>query len=140
MPQPFRLYVVAFLVFIVVDLVWLAFLAQPIYDHFIGDLLAEDPKWLGAILFYLLFIVGLVYFALAEAVREKSLAIATQKGAAYGFFTYMTYELTNYAVIEGWPIGIVPIDIAWGVVLATSVSTISYKIVMKGAKKDGSKA
>lgn len=126
-----KTFAVAFAVFIVVDLIWLGIIAQPLYDHFIGDLMRESPNWYGAIVFYVLFVIGLIYFALAEALEKKSMKIAAQKGAAYGFFTYMTFELTNYAVLDEWPLGLVPIDIAWGIVLATSVSTVSFKILNK---------
>ena len=129
--QTLKTFLVTFAVFMVVDLIWLGIIAQPIYDHFIGDFLAETPQWWAAILFYILFVVGLIYFALYEALQKKSLRYAIERGTAYGFFTYMTYELTNYAVIEDWPLGLVPIDIAWGIVLSLSVSSISYKLLSK---------
>jgi uncharacterized membrane protein len=122
---------VTFGIFMAVDLVWLGFIAQPIYEHFIGDFLDDTPNWYGAVAFYILFIVGMLYFAINPALKEKSMNLAVKNGALYGFFTYMTYELTNYAVINGWPLGIVFVDIAWGIVLGTSVSSISYKILAK---------
>lgn len=131
MTSHLKTFAVTFAVFMAVDLVWLGIVAQPLYDHFLGDLRAASTQWAAAILFYILFIIGLMYFALNEALAKKSLRFAVERGAAYGFFTYMTFELTNYAVIEGWPLGLVPIDIAWGVVLACSVATISYKILSR---------
>jgi len=73
------------------------------------------------------FVIGLLYFAILPGLKEKSLAVTLKKAAAYGFLTYMTYELTNYAVIEGWPLGIVFIDITWGAVLATLTALASFK-------------
>lgn len=118
-------------IFLVIDLIWLAIIAQPIYDHYLGNFLAESPRWWAAIVFYILFVVGLNYFVLTPALKIKSMKMAISNGAAFGFFTYMTYELTNYAVIEGWPLGIVPIDIAWGTILALIVTTTSYKILAR---------
>ena len=131
MKNQLKTFGISFSVFMAVDLLWLGVVALPIYNHFLGDLRADDTQWWAAILFYILFVIGLMYFALSEALEKKSFKIALQKGAAYGFITYMTYELTNYAVIEGWPLGLVPIDIAWGVVLAASVSTISFKLLTR---------
>ena len=124
-------FAVAFSAFLVIDLIWLGVVALPIYDHFLGDLRAEQTQWWAAILFYVLWVMGLQYFALNEALKKKSFRFALERSAAYGFLTYMTYELTNYAVIQDWPLGLVPIDIAWGVVLASGVGTVSFKILSK---------
>ena len=122
---------VTFAIFIIVDLLWLGILAKPIYDKYLGDLLASPPNWSAAILFYALFIVGLIYFAITPALDGGSIADAAKNGALFGFFTYMTYELTNYAVIKDWPWQIVPIDIAWGAVLGLSVSAASCYTISK---------
>ena len=100
-------------IFVLIDLFWLGILANPIYDKYIGDFLRPDPLWLPALLFYGLFITGLVYFALDPALKAKNQSLALKNGALFGFYTYMTYELTNYAVLDNWPWQIVPIDIAW---------------------------
>lgn len=88
----------------------------------------ETPNWPTAIIFYLLFIVGVMIFCVQSAVEKNSLNHAVIYGALFGFFTYMTYELTNYAVLKNWPFAIVPIDILWGVVLTASISTIGFFI------------
>lgn len=121
----------AVLVFLVLDLLWLAVLAQPIYDKFIGDLLADSPNVAAAAVFYLIFVAGLVYFVIYEAIEKKSLKFATVRGAAFGFITYATWDLTSLAVLEGFPLGIVPIDMAWGTFLATGVSVGTYLVWMK---------
>jgi uncharacterized membrane protein len=121
-----KLYGVAFAVFIVIDLVWLGFVAPKLYRHFMGHLLRDTPNWPVAIAFYLLFVAGLVYFAIAPAVDGGSLQDALVKGALFGFFTYVTYDMTNWAVLKDWPAGIVPIDIAWGTVLGSSVASVTW--------------
>ena len=92
--------------------------------HLLGDV-----DWVAAIVFYLLFIVGIFIFAIMPAVQRESAGHALLMGALFGFFTYATYELTNLATLEGWPLGIVFIDIAWGVVLTAAVAYLGYHIM-----------
>ena len=119
-------YLVAAMVFLALDLVWLSFVAQGLYEHFLGDLLADPPNAVAAVVFYAIFVAGLVYFVIAPAVVEQSVRAALIRGAAFGLVTYATWDLTSLAVIEGFPVGIVPIDMAWGTFLAAMVSTATY--------------
>ena len=119
-------YLVAALVFLALDLVWLSLVAQGLYEHFLGDLLADSPNAAAAIVFYAIFVAGLVYFVIVPAVDEQSARTALVRGAAFGFVTYATWDLTSLAVIAGFPVGIVPIDMAWGTFLAAAVSTTTY--------------
>ncbi|MFT5359716.1 MAG: putative membrane protein [Candidatus Paceibacteria bacterium] len=119
-------YLISTPIFFIIDITWLGFIAKPIYQKYLGYIMAENTKWGAAILFYLLFIAGLVIFAIAPALEKGSLTHAILYGALFGFFAYMTYELTNYAVIEGWPWQIVIIDIVWGIVLGGAVSGLGY--------------
>ena len=119
-------YLVAAVVFLALDLVWLSLVAQGLYEHFLGDLLADSPNAAAAFVFYAIFVAGLVYFVIAPAVDEQSARTAVVRGAAFGFVTYATWDLTSLAVIEGFPVGIVPIDMAWGTFLAATVSTATY--------------
>lgn len=114
--------------FIAMDLLWLGVIAKKIYHDQIGFLLRQTPNWIGAISFYILFIIGVMIFCVLPAVEKDSLNHAILYGALFGFFTYMTYELTNYAVIKDWPLTIVPIDIAWGIILASVVSLVGFLI------------
>lgn len=88
-------------------------------------------NWPVAIIFYLLFIIGLVIFAIAPAIEKKSLASAVLMGGLFGFFTYATYDLTNLATLKNWPLTVSIVDIIWGTILAASVSTVTYLIVDK---------
>jgi uncharacterized membrane protein len=120
------LYLLAAAVFLVLDLVWLSLVAPGLYEYFLGDLLAEDPNVAAAALFYAIFVAGLVYFVVVPAIEEQSARTAVVRGAAFGFVTYATWDLTSLAVIEGFPAGVVPIDMAWGTVLAAAVSVSTY--------------
>lgn len=119
-------YLVAAVVFLVLDLAWLGLVAQGLYERLLGDLLAEQPNVAAAVAFYAIFLAGLVYFVIAPAVEERSLRSALFRGAAFGLVTYATWDLTSLAVIEGFPAAIVPIDMAWGAVLAAAVSTVTF--------------
>lgn len=121
-------YLVAAAVFTVIDLVWLGFVAKDLYARILGDLLAEEPNKAAAFLFYAIFIAGLVYFAIGPALEEGSWTKAAVAGAVYGLVTYATFDLTNLAVLKDYPLAIVPIDMAWGTVLATSVSLATFHI------------
>ena len=118
-------YLVAAAVFLVLDLAWIGFVAQGLYERLLGDLLADEPNVAAAVLFYVIFLAGLVYFVIAPAVEQGSPRSALLRGAAFGLVTYATWDLTSLAVIEGFPVAIVPIDIAWGAVLGATVSAVT---------------
>lgn len=124
-------FVISFGVFVVVDLAWLGVVAKSFYSNQLGPLMRDEIIWPVATLFYILFVIGLLYFAIEPGLKAKSSRLAVKNGALYGFFTYMTYELTNYSVISNWPAGLVLVDIMWGVVLATVVSLFAYLILDK---------
>ena len=126
-----KVYLVTVSVFFLIDLFWLGIIAKELYSRYIGNLLLPSPNWIAAIAFYLIFIVGLVIFAIYPALKDHSWTYALLYGAMFGFFTYMTYDLTNLAVLKDWSWQITLIDIAWGTFLAGSVSIISYTISSK---------
>jgi uncharacterized membrane protein len=126
-----KLYFIALPVFFAIDFIWLALVARKFYVAQLGLLMKTNINWAAAITFYLLFIVGLVIFAIAPAIEKKSLASAVIMGGLFGFFTYATYDLTNLATLKNWPLGVTIVDMIWGVVLAGSVSTITFFIASK---------
>ena len=121
-------YVISFVSFLAIDLLWLGFIARPVYTKYLGYIMAEQTKWGSAIVFYVLFVAGVVYFATWPALQEGSLIKAILNGALIGFLAYMTYELTNHAVLKGWPWQIVVIDILWGTFLGAVVAGAGYYI------------
>jgi uncharacterized membrane protein len=122
-------YLLTTVVFFAVDMAWLGLIAKDLYKKYLGNFLSDKVNWPAAIIFYLLFIIGIFYFAILPAVEKNSLAKAIIAGALFGFFTYATYDLTNLATLKNWPLPIVFIDIMWGSVLACIVSTAGYYIV-----------
>ncbi len=122
------LYLVTVPVFFVIDLVWLGLIARGFYRSQMGSLMADPIVWWAALLFYLLSIAGIIVFAVVPAIDAGSWTKALMLGAAFGFFTYMTYDLTNLATLQGWSVTLAVVDIAWGTALCGAVATASYVI------------
>lgn len=124
-------YTIAAIVFFTIDLLWLGIIAKGIYLNFLEDLLRSDTNWYAAIIFYMIYISGLIYFAIIPAQHSNNWHKALLNGAFLGFLCYSTFELTALALLKNWPIGIVWIDILWGTFLTASVSTLTYIIQSK---------
>jgi len=110
---------------------WLVLVAKKFYQEQIGFLMKPDINWVAAIIFYLLFIAGLVTFVISPAVEKKSWVNAILFGALFGLITYATYDLTNLATIKDWPFLVTIVDLIWGTVLAASISGITYFVAGK---------
>jgi uncharacterized membrane protein len=126
-----KLYTIALPVFFAIDLLWIGVVAKGFYAKQIGALLKPDVNWTAAILFYLLFIAGLVVFVIAPAVEKQSWAHALLFGALFGLVCYATYDLTNLALAKDWPLLVTVVDLIWGMVLASSVSVMTYLVASK---------
>jgi len=126
-----KLYAIALPVFFALDMVWLGVIAKNLYKREIGHLMRETVNWPAAIIFYLLFILGIVFFVISPAVEKGSWVYAILVGAFFGFITYATYDLTNLAITRDWPLFITIVDLAWGTFLGASVSVVSYFIYTK---------
>ncbi len=107
-------YLAVLVTMLVIDMLWLRVIAVSWYADGMGPLLAESPNLVAAALFYLLFPVGLIIFAVAPEIDAGSVMRAAGMGVLFGFFAYATYDLTNLAVIKNWPVGLTAIDMAWG--------------------------
>lgn len=122
-----KMYAIAFVVFLAVDALWLGLVAPKFYKAQIGHLMAERPNFVAALVFYLLFIVGLVFF-LKSGIEAKDLGKVVLTGAVFGFMTYATYDLTNLATLRDWPITVTIVDLIWGTFLSTTISLLTYLI------------
>jgi len=116
-------YLLTLVPFIVLDAFWLGLVAPKFYQSQIGFIMAKTPKWSAAVVFYLLYIVGLVVFVTG---RDGTLLQAALRGALFGLICYATYDLTNLATLEGWPIQVTVVDLIWGTFIsaATSVAAV----------------
>ena len=126
-----KLFLIALPVFVVLDMVWLVLVAKKFYQDQIGFLMKPDINWFAAIIFYLLFISGLIIFVISPAVEKHSWVHALLFGALFGLITYATYDLTNLATLKDWPLLVTVVDLIWGTVLAASISGITYFIASK---------
>jgi len=126
-----KLYAIALPVFFAIDMMWIGVVAKGFYAKQIGSLMKTDINWLAAITFYLLFIIGLVFFVIMPALEKGSWTYALLFGALFGLICYATYDLTNLAIAKDWPLMVTIVDMAWGAILAALVSVITYFIASK---------
>ncbi len=122
------LYLLTFIIFLAIDFVWLNFIAKNMYSQKIGHLLAENPNLIPALIFYLIFIVGVIVFAVLPGYSNESITKTILLGALFGLLTYSTYDLTNLATLRNWPISVTIIDIIWGTSISTVTSVAGYYI------------
>jgi uncharacterized membrane protein len=125
------LYALTVPVFFAVDMVWLGLIAKPFYAKHIGHLMAAKVRWTPALLFYFLYIAGILFFAVLPAVERGSIGRAILAGALLGLLAYATYDLTNLATLRDWPVLVTVIDLVWGMVLTGGVAALSYLIAGK---------
>lgn len=123
-----KVFLIALVIFLAIDFLWLGFVAKSLYDKELGHLLKQEFNLVAAFIFYFIFVVALSIFVIVPSVESNSLLKALLLGALFGLATYATYDLTNYATLEGFPLNIVIIDILWGTFLGMITSTLTYLI------------
>lgn len=127
----FKLYAIALPVFFAIDMVWLGLVAKNFYSKHLGYLMTPNVNWAAAIIFYLIFIAGLVLFVVWPGLEKHSLARVVLMGALFGLVCYATYDLTNLATVKNWPLIVTVVDLCWGAVLSAAVSSITFLIAKK---------
>ena len=128
MIQHIYAYISTAVVFLVIDLFWLTKIANRFYSNELGDLLLDRPNIGVAIGFYLMYVVGIVIFAVAPALKIGSLQYAVIYGALFGLFAYATYDLTNLATLRNWSPTVSFVDLAWGTFLTGVSAGSGYAI------------
>ncbi|SDC49863.1 Uncharacterized membrane protein [Pelagirhabdus alkalitolerans] len=121
-------YLVTFVVFFVIDIIWLGLVARTFYKEQIGFLMKAKTNWTAAVIFYFIFIFGLVYFVIDPALQMESMSDALIRGLIFGLIAYSTYDLTNLATLDKWPLKVTIVDLIWGTTLGGLVSVVSYYI------------
>lgn len=122
----FTAYLAALIPFVLIDAVWLSTMAKRLYQPEIGHLMADNPNFSAAAIFYLLYIGGIVFFVLQPAIAQNlSIPQTALHGALFGFITYATYDLTNQATLKNWSTLVTVIDLAWGTFLGATVSALA---------------
>lgn len=122
----FKLYLVSLTAFLAIDMLWLGLVARSFYQQQLGFLMAPSPNWFVAVIFYLLFIVGILFFVVVPGLESNSLKATLLRAALFGLITYATYDLTNLATLKDWPALLSIVDMFWGTVLSVLVSYISF--------------
>jgi len=122
----FAIYLSFLITLIAIDLVWLLEVAKNLYRNEMGDLMASEPKLLAGLAFYLLYALGVCIFVIVPALSKQSWLYALQYGALFGLFCYMTYDLTNLAVVRNFPTQLAFIDIAWGSFVTALCASFAY--------------
>ena len=112
--------------FIVIDGIWLAFVARDFYQRHLGAFM-RDEVWFGvAGLFYVLYTITVIVLVVIPAERSDSLAQAVMLGGLLGLCAYGTYDVTNLATLRGWPVTVAVVDMAWGTILTATISAVGY--------------
>lgn len=119
-----KLYFSTLLAFLLIDGIWLGLVARGFYGRYLGYLLKTNPSWFAAILFYLLFVAGILIFVVVPASHYESGKRALVYGAIFGLVTYATYDLTNLATIKDWPLVVTIVDLIWGTSIGAAVSYV----------------
>lgn len=125
-----RTYIVTISIFLVIDVIWLSIMTELFYRPALGGLLSESPRLLAAAIFYIVYAIGAAELILIRGQKnDNSGKDIFQQGALLGMLAYGTYEMTNYATIDVWPLSVVMVDIIWGAVLTGSVLLLSSKVL-----------
>jgi uncharacterized membrane protein len=109
---------------LLLDLLWLGFVAKPLYQKGIGHLMAEQPQLAAAVAFYVLYALGVMIFVVTPGGINTPWDKTLLLGALFGFFCYATYDLSNLATLRNWPMSLALIDMAWGAALTTACAAV----------------
>ncbi len=120
------LFLVVFASFFIIDMIWLGVVAKKFYKVQLGSMMAKRINWAAAIIFYLLYIVGLIFFVILPAIEQGSWVYALWTGAFFGLICYATYDLSNLATLEGWPKVVTVVDLIWGSSLSAILASIGF--------------
>lgn len=122
------LYLSAAIIFFAIDMLWLGWLARDFYREKLDFLLSDQTNWVAAFLFYLIYLGGILYFAVLPGLRAGEWQSALLNGALLGLLCYATYDLTNTATVKNWPWMVTIVDLVWGTVLTGAVSLATFFI------------
>lgn len=119
-------YAGAAIAFVLLDAVWLSLMSSQIYKPLLGEIMIDGVRWAPAISFYLIYLAGIVLFAVAPGLRSGEWSSSAKLGACLGFVAYATYDLTNQATLIVWPVQITLLDLAWGTFVTAAAATAGF--------------
>jgi uncharacterized membrane protein len=126
-------YGIGLVLFLILDAIWLGIVARSFYASRMGDLLLDQPRWGVAAIFYAVYVIGIVYFAIAAGMAAQSVGTAAVNGAMFGFFTYLTYNATNLSVLKGYDPVVAIVDTGWGTAVGAIVAGGTVAILKRFA-------
>lgn len=119
------------LAFLIADAIWLTQVGPKLYRPFIGEIMSDRLNVPAAAAFYLIYVSGITYFAVAPALQEGSLTRALINGALFGLVAYATYDLTNHATLKVWDIRVTLADMAWGAFASALAASAGYWVATR---------
>ncbi len=128
-PTNVRNYVIALVIFLAIDMVWLNVIAKSFYARHLGYLMTSRVNVVAAFVFYLLFVLGILVFVVNPALARESWQYALLIGMLFGLICYATYDLTNLATVRDWPVLITVVDLIWGTSVSGATSLLSYLVI-----------
>jgi len=128
-------YLAALSCFLLLDACWLTLMGPRLYRPALGTLMAAEVDWLAAGLFYPVYLLGLLAFAVMPALERSEPRVALRRGALLGFVAYATYDLTNQATLLGWPWSITLADLAWGTAASGSAAWAGTRLTCRPASR-----
>jgi len=126
-----QLYLISTLIFFAIDMFWLGFLAKDFYREKLGYLMAPKVNWTAALIFYFIYIAGILFFAVIPGLNSGNFTTVLLNGAVLGFLCYATYDLTNLATVKNWPFAVVWVDILWGTILTGATAVLSFLLAQR---------
>ena len=126
-----KIFAIALPIIVALDISWIGVIASSFYKNNIGDLLSLNPNLYAAALFYVLYVIALMHFAILPALKAHNFNIAFIQGALLGFTGYMLYDLTNLSTLVHWSVLVTVVDISWGVILSAVTSGLTYILATK---------
>jgi uncharacterized membrane protein len=121
-----KAYLTSLAALLALDAVWLGLVAREFYSDRLAHLMASNPSWPPAAVFYPLYVVGVLAFVVSPAAKAGSLRTASWRGALFGLVAYATYNLTNQATLRDWPPVVTVVDMAWGCFVTTAAGLAGY--------------
>lgn len=131
-------YIAVLLSFAIIDGAWIAFVAAPMFRDAVGAIMMDQPNLVAAIPFYCIYSWGVLLLAVQPSLVAGSQRIALKNGAVLGLTAYATFEFTSLAILKGWTLSLVIVDVIWGTLITTLVAFIGYKFGMRGRGSQGS--
>jgi uncharacterized membrane protein len=123
-----KLYLVTLISFFAIDMVWLGLIARTFYRKYLGFLMSPKVNWPAALIFYLLYIVGILVFVILPGLKTGSLITTLAHAALFGLIAYATYDLSNLATVKGWPVLVTVVDLVWGTFVSVAISAVGFLV------------